>query len=655
MATSENAVIIPVEFDVKKEKLENKINQITRSIEEETSKKELFSEQFDLATKHTKEFEEEIGKANDEILKLQKRLEGIQSTPIKTASVFKEGQRTIEAIDTQKLKIKEIQEELSKESIKQEEIGQKIKKQENIIKKKNEDLQNTNNELELIKQKQEEQNRNDETHDFNIKKIIKSVLKWSLALFSIRSVYSMIRGAVSTLLQSNEQISADIEYMRWVLAQTLKPIIEFIVNLVYSLLQIINAISMALFGVNLFANKTTAAFQDQNKALKGSNKEAQELKKTLAGFDEMNIIQDNGSVASGGGGGGAEVPTPGIDLSQVDFSLVELFTKWKDMLLNWWDDIVQFWETDWKAFFDSIGGDFGDFFSGIGRMLHGFWEVLKGFGEMVIGLLDILWGIITLDFDRIKEGFGILIDGMWKVLKGLLEMIVGALLSAIGLMEGIFKTFVGWIYDFVIVPVIGTFTGLWELLVKGAKLAWDGIKAVFSTVASFFGTVFGNAWNLVKNIFSTGGQIFMGIVDGIAQAFGRIVNAIIGGLNSIIAVPFNKINGVLNWIKDIDLPLIGKPFYGFWKYNPIPIPQIPLIPLAKGGIVNMPGSGVPIAGERGREAVIPLTDSQQMDLLGQAIGKNVTLNATIPVYVGNRQIAREIRKINTESDFAYNR
>ena len=72
----------------------------------------------------------------------------------------------------------------------------------------------------------------------------------------------------------------------------------------------------------------------------------------------------------------------------------------------------------------------------------------------------------------------------------------------------------------------------------------------------------------------------------------------------------------------------------------------------------MPGRGVPIGsaigGERGQEGVIPLTDSQQMDLLGEAIGRHITVAPTIPVYVGNRQIARELRKINAEDDFAFN-
>lgn len=81
--------------------------------------------------------------------------------------------------------------------------------------------------------------------------------------------------------------------------------------------------------------------------------------------------------------------------------------------------------------------------------------------------------------------------------------------------------------------------------------------------------------------------------------------------------------------------------------------------LAVGGIVNRPGRGVPIggaiAGERGAEGVIPLTDSQQMALLGEAIGRYITVNANITNTMNGRVISRELQKVQNESDFAFNR
>ena len=412
---------------------------------------------------------------------------------------------------------------------------------------------------------------------------------------------------------------------------------------------------MAIFGVNLFANASADAFARTKSNLKGSNKEAKELQKTLAGFDEMNIIQDTGGTATGGGGGGVALPTTDLSTSFDIEGLWNTLNGWKDAFMSFWDDIIEFWENDWWDFFSSIDGDFGTFFKGLGIMLKGWWEVLQGFGEMIWGLIEMIWGLLTNNFDMVKEGFGLLVDGLINVVKGLFEILVGKVVAFFGMIKGIILTIVGFVWDNIVYPVIATIGYLFEKLIDAGANAWDTIKNIFGNVAGFFGDVFGKAWDTVKNIFSTGGQIFMGIVDGIAHAFGNIVNVIITGINKVVAVPFNAINSALNTVRNIDLPLIGKPFAGLWSQNPVPVPQIPLIPLAKGGIVNMPTTGIPIAGERGAEGVIPLTDSQQMDLLGQSIGKYITMNATIPIYVGNRQIAREIRTINNESDFAFNR
>lgn len=80
--------------------------------------------------------------------------------------------------------------------------------------------------------------------------------------------------------------------------------------------------------------------------------------------------------------------------------------------------------------------------------------------------------------------------------------------------------------------------------------------------------------------------------------------------------------------------------------------------LASGGIVNMPNRGTmlggAIVGESGREGVLPLTDQQAMAELGAEIGRNVVVNLTNITKLGNRQIAREIKQINAEQEFACN-
>lgn len=68
--------------------------------------------------------------------------------------------------------------------------------------------------------------------------------------------------------------------------------------------------------------------------------------------------------------------------------------------------------------------------------------------------------------------------------------------------------------------------------------------------------------------------MFDGMKDGIVNAFKTVVNTLIRGINKVIATPFNKVNSLLNNIRNINI-LGATPFSGLWGYNPLPVPQIP--------------------------------------------------------------------------------
>lgn len=155
------------------------------------------------------------------------------------------------------------------------------------------------------------------------------------------------------------------------------------------------------------------------------------------------------------------------------------------------------------------------------------------------------------------------------------------------------------------------FGNIWQGFMMGAEQAWNTITSLFSGLASFFGAIFTAAWTQVKNVFSTGGQIFMGIVDGILSAFKAIVNTIIKGINSVVAIPFNGINGFLSFLKSVEI--VG--LHPFGWVNTVPVPQIPY--LATGGIVpDTKGGRMIVAGEGGEdEWVVP--ESKMASLISQ--------------------------------------
>jgi hypothetical protein len=126
------------------------------------------------------------------------------------------------------------------------------------------------------------------------------------------------------------------------------------------------------------------------------------------------------------------------------------------------------------------------------------------------------------------------------------------------------------------------FRGLWEKVASGASSAWQGIKDAFKSVPEWFQGKFRDAWQKVKDVFLTGGRIWSGIKEGIENTFRTVVNAIIRGMNTIIAVPFNKINSMLNTIRNASFLGIS-PFKNMWGVNPLPVPQIPM--LARGAVI----------------------------------------------------------------------
>lgn len=82
--------------------------------------------------------------------------------------------------------------------------------------------------------------------------------------------------------------------------------------------------------------------------------------------------------------------------------------------------------------------------------------------------------------------------------------------------------------------------------------------------------------------------------------------------------------------------------------------------LAKGGIVNLPGKGVPIGnivtGEatNGAEGFIPMNNEESMDLIGQSIARHVVINLTNNTLLDSRVIAREQTKIQNNQNFLTN-
>ncbi len=448
---------------------------------------------------------------------------------------------------------------------------------------------------------------------------VKKVAKWGLAIFGVRSAYMAVRSAMNTISQYEDSMKNNIDYIKYALAYTLKPIVEWILNAVVKLLQYVNYIAKAWTGKNLF--KTADAFKNAQKGAKGLNKE---LQKTTASFDEMNVLQDTKS-----SGGGADIIAPNIDLTGMRGEVPQ-WLKWivdnKDLILS--------------------------VFAGVNVGLLAWKLGLKGIQSLGIGLAisGVIYGIqsiIKYLQDPSFENFGKIITG------------IGIAVAGVAIIFGAWPIAVGGAISAIVGLIISNWEKIKEFMLNICKWLEDNFVLVGKTISD----VIKNSLNLFEGLFIGVKQILDGIIRIFKGDFKNGINSAMKGIGNII---ISVLNTVINGFNAFILPMrglivaAGKITGKKWTMNTIKIPRIPR--LAKGGIINQPGRGVPIGygqaigGERGQvEGVLPLTDSQQMQLLGEAIGKYVRIDNVIDVNMDSRRINRILQNSSDRVNFASNK
>lgn len=462
----------------------------------------------------------------------------------------------------------------------------------------------------------------------SLKKAVLSIKNTTLAIFGIRSVFSFIRSSMSTIASNDAQLKADLDYIKTALAYTIEPIIRTIVEWAKQILQYVGYIIYKWTGNNIF--------EKANQNLEKANKQMKELKNSVSGFDELNIIKEEST-----------------ESTKTQSSLAKTSVADSD-------------QPTWIKVLAENPGLLTGLAGGLLAVKLGLEGVKAiGFGFFVAGVTDIVRGIKNFakdpsvkNFGTITRGIGESILGIGLMSKNLPMMLIGLGIEIVGIVmenwdeiKEILGKVGGWIYDNLIKPIGEMFATIGAVI--GGKISeiWDGAKRIIS--------------GAIENI----GKMLGGLATSVGQVFTRIGGAISTAFNSVSTVVKKVINGVI-WAlnKLIDgVNLIAIPLRGLivgigyitgqnWSMNDVKIPNIPY--LAKGGIVNNPGKGVMmgsyVAGERGKEGVIPLEDPMAMEELGLAIGKNVIINLTNINKLDNKTIGKETKKLTNDMLFLRN-
>ena len=250
-----------------------------------------------------------------------------------------------------------------------------------------------------------------------------SIRRLAPMILGVGSAYGIISKAVSAFMSQNEQLSSKMNSVWTALGNVLGPIITQIINWVTT------AVSYFLEFLRLLGITGKSASDLSKKA----NASAGQLQKTIAGFDELNLLN------SGGGGGG------GATLEDVDPA--EWMKRLSELLKNkLWDqaaDIIIQKMNAAIAAFKKKAIEFGDavseYIRGIALILARIINEVNwgGIGESIAEFLNrafskvdprhlgaILVGKITIAF-RIVTGFLETLD--WRRVADILSgMVVGA-------------------------------------------------------------------------------------------------------------------------------------------------------------------------------------------------------------------------------------
>ena len=239
----------------------------------------------------------------------------------------------------------------------------------------------------------------------------------------------------------------------------------------------------------------------------------------------------------------------------------------------------------------------------------------------LIAIIVALWN----KCEWFREGVMTVINAIW-----------GAIQSVGSFIMGVFQN----VFNF----VSGIFTSLWNVI----QTVVNTIVSIFSTAWNTIKSVATTVWNGILGLFSAGGKIFTGVVEGIAGVFKTIVNALIRGINKIISIPFNTINGILNFIRNIDV-LGVSPFKGLWKQNPLPVPQIPTLNVGTNYIAR---EGLAYLHEG--EAVVPKKYNPAVGGYGNNFQPNITIIADMDVNKFGKAFVRDIKTFSGGAKNAYN-
>lgn len=405
-----------------------------------------------------------------------------------------------------------------------------------------------------------------------------SLAKQVFVFSAINSALRFLSDYMGKVLRTNDEASAAFSRLKGALLTLAQPILSVLIPALTTLANIlthivtgISRLISLLFGQTLEQSQAAAeGLYHETEALEGVGAAAEEAAGSLAGFDELNII-DTGESKGGGGGGKQDDIAP--DFSQTDAlsdrlkNIAELvaligagFALWKignsltgplaniistlGLIIMLIGSVTLFAYSFGDAWNNGVDwGNLIGMFAGLGIAAFALYKL---FGPMVAGITLVVGGIAMLVL-----GFKDTMENGWN-LQNTLTSIAGILAAGvgIGLMTG------SWI-PMLIAAIASVLLALTVATGHGEELI-EGVRSVLRGFVDFFaGIITGDmerAIQGVEGIFDGLKTAIFAIFDGIKDTFNSFIDWIDektdGKLRPVLEFVRNLFNSVFNNIRE---------------------------------------------------------------------------------------------------------
>lgn len=362
----------------------------------------------------------------------------------------------------------------------------------------------------------------------SIKSALKTMTKYTLAIFGARSAFYAVKSAIRTVLAENEALNNTVTAIKGVFANALEPVIERVVYYIQYAMAYLNLFIKALTGVDLVANYNAKALKKQADATKEAAKATKDANNQLAAFDEKNMLTSNSESSAEAADSTAGAAT--LDLPDVSKGFDKTCNKIKAAI----KDLEKYLSTSFSEEKERFAAVLED----SKALVLDVWDDIKSLGTPLKNWAD----------NDLKEYISTFCHSAANTVLGLwdtVNMVFGDLWNS--LVFPCLEKFIS-----VGLPMITQFKTqmllTWDTLFNSVKEIFDSVwSGAVVPILQFVSKLFGDVVDIMADKWN---QYGAPIFDGIREAITNVKDIILGAWNGFIKPCFDIIMAALNEIWD---------------------------------------------------------------------------------------------------------